>query len=118
MTDSDRETADTVHADQDIPIDWRAVDLGDRTLIVHDGCEGEVRAFLVSAKSRNVRTFAKADAVLYRGNVCEPVFDEETRTVEFYHQFAGRMGRASVAEWFDEPAVRLKELPKTDVIHP
>lgn len=103
--------AENQHVDQKVPLTWNAVEFGDHTLVIHDPAENGATAYVVSTISRNVRTFARADAALYEGKVVEPVYDEDTRTVEFYHNYAGRVGRASVAEFFEEPAVRLKRLP-------
>lgn len=102
------------HIDQSLPIEWHAVDGGHYTFIIRDVPEGTVEMFVVSTVSRNVRSFARADAVLFEGNVVTPYYDEDLRTVEFQHDYAGRVGRRSVEEWLDEPAVRLKRLPTTD----
>lgn len=107
---SDQSKAGTKHIEQSIPEEWEAVEYADRTLIVRDVPEGTAELFVVSAVSRNVRTFVKADAALYEGNVVWPHYDQELRTVEFKHDYAGRMGSHAVDEWLDEPAVRLKKL--------
>lgn len=99
------------HIDQSIPYEWHAVDLGDRTAIVRSVPEGTAEMYLVSARSRNVRMLAQADAVLYEGNVTEPVYDADAKSVEFIHDYAGRVGFHLTDEWLDDPAVRLKRLP-------
>jgi hypothetical protein len=106
---------DTSHLEQSIPKEWHAVDGGDRTIIVRDVPEGTAELYVVSAVSRNVRTFARADAAIYDGNVVSTHYDEQVRTVEFQHDYAGNVGRRSVGEWLDEPAVRLKRLPEADL---
>ena len=102
------------HVDQSLPKEWHAIDTRGRTFIVRDVPEGTAELYVVSAVSRNVRTFARADAVLYEGSVVETHYDDQTRTVALQHDYAGIVGRRSVAEWLDEPAVRLKRLPTTD----
>lgn len=112
MSDS---AASSRHIDQSIPIEWRAVQLGDRTLIVRLIPEASVEAFLVSAPTQNVRSLARADAALYEGKVVEPFFDEPSKLVEFQHDYAGSVGRHTLHEWLDEPAIRLKRLPSADL---
>ena len=109
---NDGSTSGTEHLEQSLPEEWHAVDGGDRTFIVRDVPEGTAELFVVSAVSRNVRTFARADAAIYDGNVASTHYDEQMRTVEFQHDYAGNIGRRSVGEWLDEPAIRLKRLPK------
>jgi hypothetical protein len=106
---------DTEHLEQSIPWEWHAVDGGDRTFIVRNVPEGTAELYVVSAVSRNVRTFARADAAIYDGKVVSTHYDEKLRTVEFQHDYAGNVGRHSVGEWLDEPAVRLKRLPEADL---
>jgi len=103
------------HITQTGPREWRAVGIDSRTLIVRSVPEGVVEAFIVSTVTRNLRHLARADAVLYEGDVVEPHYDDETHTVEFYHDYAGRLGRHVVSAWLDEPAVRLKRLPGADL---
>lgn len=105
----------SVHTEQGVVVEWRAVELGGKTVIAHDVPEGEVDAYLVTGESRNPRTLVTDDAALYEGKVVDAVFDEDTRTVEFYHTFAGYIDRISVAEWLEEPAIQLQELPRTEV---
>lgn len=108
--------AGTPHADQSLPYEWSAVTDGDRTFIVRSLPEGgTAECFVVSAVSRNARTFAQADAVLYEGTVVEPVYDESLRSFELVHDYGGRMARHHVGDWLEEPAVRLKRLPTTDI---
>lgn len=104
----------STHLDQSFPKEWHAIDGGDQTFVVRDVPEGTAEMYVASTKSRNVRTFARADAVLFDGKLVRPHYDEQTRTVEFQHDYAGRIARRSVAEWLDDPAVRLKKLPKAD----
>ena len=112
---SNKSTGGTEHIKQSIPHEWRSVGIDDRTLIVRDVPEGTVECFVISTTTRNVRSFARADAVLYEGKVVEPYYDEDIRCVEFVHDFAGTVGRHSVTEWLEEPAVRLKRLPSADL---
>lgn len=107
----DADESGTHHADQNMPIEWHSFGYNDRTMIARDVPEGTVQLYVVSAASRNVRSFAKADAVLYEGNIVRPYYDEELETVEMIHDFAGRVGRHSITEWLSEPVVRLKKLP-------
>lgn len=109
---SEQSESATKHIDQRAPIEWHDFSADDgRTLIARDTPEGTVQLYVVSAVSRNVRTFAKADAALYEGNVVWTYYDEETRMVEFIHDYAGSLGEHFVEDWLDEPAVRLKKLP-------
>lgn len=103
--------AGTDHADQTMPYEWHDFGYSDRTLLARDVPEGTVQLYVVSAASRNVRTWARADAVLYEGDILRPYFDEETDTVELMHEFGGTVARHSIHEWVSEPVVRLKKLP-------
>lgn len=107
----EQERPRTAHTDQSIPIEWHSVGFGDNTFVVRDVPEGSAELYVVSARSRNVRTFAKADAALYEGKVVSTHYDEDLRTVVFQHDYAGRVGRHGVDEWLEEPAIRLKKLP-------
>lgn len=108
-TESERNVS---HVDQSPPFEWSAWDGGDRTYIAWDKPErAGAEMFVVSAKTRNVRDLARADAVLYEGNLVFTRFDEDLRCVEFNHDYAGHMGRHHTEEWLDEPAVRLAKLP-------
>ena len=104
----------TKHIDQSLPYEWRPVDLGDRTAIVRSVPEGTAELFIVSTRTRNLRNLAKADAVLYEGTVVEPAYDAEAKTVEFYHDYAGRVASHLVKEWLDEPAIRLTRVPTAE----
>lgn len=97
----------TVHVDQSLPTEWLYYDLGGREMIIRDVPEGTVQCYVVSATTRNVRSLANADAVIYDGTVVNPHYDEDIRCVEFCHDFGGVIDRRSVTEWLDQPAVRL-----------
>lgn len=105
--------SDEFHIDQSPPFEWHAVEYGNRTFVIRDIPEGSVELYVVSSRSRNVRTFAKADAALYEGNVVSTYYDEDLGSVEFSHDYAGTVGRHGISEWLDAPAVRLKRLPTT-----
>ena len=117
VTDGGVEDAEGVrHVEQSLPYEWAAFQWGDGTFIAYDSPDGPgVDLYVVSGFSRNVRDLARADAVLYEGNLLHPHFDEDLRTVEFCHEFGGRMGEHRVDEWLDEPAVRLGDLPRADL---
>lgn len=104
----------TRHVDQTIPTEWHAVEHGENTYIVRDVPEGTAELFVVSAETRNVRALAQADAVLFEGRVVTPYYDDWHRQVKFQHDYAGDIGRCSVEEWLDDPAIRLKRLPTSD----
>lgn len=103
------------HIRQNPPYSWRAVELGDQTLIVRDKPEDTAECFVVTTITRNVRSFAGADAVLFEGFVVKSIYDETMKSVTLQHDYAGRMRRLDVEEWLDEPAVRLKRLPAADL---
>lgn len=104
---------DNYHLDEPLPYEWRGVQWGDGTFVIHDVPEETVDAYVVSTVTRNVRSLAKADAVLYEGNIVKPFYED--RLVEFQHDMAGIVGRHLVTEFLDESAVRLKELPWVDL---
>jgi hypothetical protein len=93
-----------------MPIEWHAMEHDGTTYIVRDAPEGTAQLYVVAGYTRNARVVAQADHVLYEGQVVRPHYDEDTRLVEFGHDWAGTVGRATVAEWFDEPVVLLDKL--------
>jgi hypothetical protein len=101
---------ETKHIDQSPPYEWHAMAFDGRTFIVRDQPEGTAQLYVVSAASRNVRTFAKADAALYEGNVVWTHYNDDVGTVEFVHDYAGTVGKHGIESWFDEPAIRLKKI--------
>lgn len=104
------------HAEQSgPPYEWHAVSIGDRTVIVRDVPEGEAECFVVSSVTRNVRSLAQADAVLYEGTVVEPYYDEKTRCVDFCHEMAASIASHLPHEFLEEPAIRLERLPGVDL---
>lgn len=109
----------TAHAKQPLPHEWRAVQWGEQTIIVHEKPEAQLPdVYTVSASTRCVRNLAKADAVLLNGQVLNPVYREEYKLVEFHHPYAGETENFLVKEWLDHPALRLKELPGVDLTPP
>lgn len=109
MTQDELETG-MKHVDQGLPIEWHAYEYGDRVFVARDAPESTVELYVVSASSRNVRTFAKANGAIYEGKVVRPYYDPDTGFVDFVHDFAGTVDSYHVEEWLDEPAVRLSKL--------
>ena len=116
MAPSEEFAKGTPHVDQSIPMDWAAFERGADTFVAYDVPERPgVDLFVVSTLTPDVRSLAKADAVLYEGNLVRPHWDEDLRIVKFFHDYAGRMGKHPVDEILDDPAVRLEHLPKVDL---
>jgi hypothetical protein len=105
------DSVDSSHLEQSVPYEWTWTTVGGQDLIVHDNPNGLIKAYVVSAVSRNVRIFAGADATLWDGSVVDAVYEPEYNTVLFQHAYAGKLGRRCVSEWLDEPAARLSTLP-------
>ena len=95
------------------PYDWLPFRSGDRTFVAYDVPEGLVELYVVSGASRNVRTFAGADAAIYNGELVGAYFDEDLRRIDFCHTWAGTIDSLHVDEWLDHPAIRLQKLPSS-----
>lgn len=110
-------TDETSHIDQSIPLEWRAVDCVDETLIVHDVPEGRPECYRIQRTTRNARALAhsRVDAVLYEGTVVEPIYDAATRRVLLQHTFAGTKARLPTEEWLTEPVVVLERCDHVDL---
>lgn len=106
---------DTVHTNQSVPYEWRAVDCGGETLVVHDVPEGIVDCYRVADTTRNPRVFLQHDAVLWEGMVVEPVYDDTTRCVRLQHVYAGTKERVGVTEWVEKPVVLLERCRTVDL---
>lgn len=104
-------TDTTQHIDQSIPIEWHAMEYGGQTFVVRDVPEGTAEMYVVEGSSRNLRTLARANAVIYEGSVVMTHYDHDSRKVLFVHDWAGTMGRHLVDEWLEEPAVVLEKVP-------
>lgn len=102
------------HLVQDYIREWHSWEVAGEKIIGYDVPEGTVRLYRVVSASRNVRAFASADAALYDGAVVDTFYDEQTKTIEFIHEYAGRKGSHRVTEWLDKPALRLERLPTED----
>ncbi|QLH82266.1 hypothetical protein [Halosimplex pelagicum] len=94
--------------------EWHSWEVAGEKLVAYDVPEGTVRLYRVVSASRNVRAFASADAALYDGSIVDTFYDEQTNTIEFIHEYAGRKGSHRPAEWLDNPALRLERLPPGD----
>lgn len=105
----------TRHVNQRGPFEWRSFQWADKEFVARSPPEGTVELYIVSTRTRNPRNLARADAVLYDGDVVKPIYDEDERCIIFQHDWAGIIGRQLIFEFLDEPAVRLKELPKSDL---
>lgn len=102
------------HVEQTIPKEWSAFDIGDRQIVAHDRPEGGVRCYVASTTTRNLRLLAKADRVLFDGEVLDPHYDSETKSVVLQHTMGGRRYSGDISGFLDEPAVRLRKLPEID----
>jgi hypothetical protein len=110
QTDNEATDEPNHHLIQNHVREWHSWGVGDEQLIGYDVPEGTVRLYRVISASRNVRAFASADAALYDGSVVDTFYDEQTKTIEFIHEYAGRKGSHRVSERLDEPALRLERL--------
>lgn len=113
-TDTDP-TPTTRHAEQSIPAMWRAFELGEETIVVHNEEGTEVYAYRVDGTTRDVLRIRFADAALYEGSVVRPFWDEDLCTVRLCHSYAGEMGSHRIPEWLDEPVILLEKLDRGDV---
>lgn len=108
-------SAGVTHVQQSMPRDWDTFKWGETTFVVYEVPEGPgVELYIPVAVTRNIRNLARADAVLYEGNLVRPHFDDTICNVEFCHDYAGTVGRHAASEWLDEPVVRLSKLPHAD----
>lgn len=98
------------HFDQEMPWEWRAFELDDELLIVHSTDESTPDAYRVEKTTRNPRVMAAADAVLYKGVVTQPFYDENIKSVCLHHFYAAEIESFFVEEWLDEPVVVLEAL--------
>lgn len=114
QTNSESADGPNHHLVQNYIREWHSWDVAGEQLIGYDVPEGTVRLYRVVSASRNVRAFASADAALYDGSVVDTFYDEQTKTIEFIHEYAGRKGSHRVTEWLDEPALRLERLSPGD----
>lgn len=102
------------HLDQGIPREWATWEVGGEQVIAYAVPEGSLRLYRVISASRVVRSFASADAVLYRGRVVDTYYDTDTKQLEFVHEYAGRKGSHRVGNLLEQPALRLEELEQAD----
>lgn len=98
----------TEHGEQSgPPYEWGVAQVGDEHLIVRDPPEGMAELYRVKKKSIYPRAAIRVDAVVWRGKVVEPVWNPDYKTVDFCHDFAGRMDSHPIDEPFDEPVFLL-----------
>ncbi len=100
------------HVEQDIPIEWIAVETpAGETVVVNEPAEGSVTAYTLAGETDNPRVIAAADAVLWDGVVCHT--DYEDGLVCITHTFAGVQERLVPAEFLDE---RVPLLDRTEAV--
>lgn len=102
----------TRHIDQGIPIEWEGFRHAGETLIAHDVPEHTAELYRVVGTTRNPRVIARADAVLYEGNIVTPYLQDGHRIL-LQHCYAGQKARLTASVWLDEPVVLL-ELCESD----
>lgn len=98
------------HLEQGLPKEWSKFGHAGHVYIARDVPEGVTALYVVSARSHNVRTFAKADAAIYDGTVCRTYYHEERGAVEFTHDYAATIAEHHITDWLEHPAIRLKTL--------
>lgn len=89
------------HVKQTFPYEWKAVENGNDTFILHDVPEGTVACYRLEKVTRNVRVIAQADAVLWNGVFVEPVYDRGLKHVELSHRFGGIRDQLPIEERVD-----------------
>jgi len=92
------------------PYEWGTAEVGSERLVVRDMPEGMTDLYRVKDKSIYPRAAVRCDAVIWRGDVVEPIYNEEYKSVDFQHSFAGRMDSHPIDEPFDEPVYLLERI--------
>lgn len=105
---------DNPHLEESVPREWMAYEIEGEQLIAHDRPEAVVALYRVLGPSRIIRSFASADAALYNGHVVNTYYDNDIKTVEFVHEYAGRTGSHRVDEYLSHPALKLEKLPASN----
>lgn len=82
---------------------------GDEILAVRDNVECSADLFRLTGETRNVRTAAIADAVLYDGGLLS-AYSTPQGTVVFQDPYAGVREEFFPPEWFDEPVPTFEEI--------
>lgn len=90
---------------------YRVYDVGDERLAVRDTGDERAELFRRTGESRNVRTIAAADAVLYDDDVLDVVVYEGR--VIFQEPWAGERVRYAPKEWVDDPIVTFERVNPT-----
>lgn len=98
----------TTHTEQSIPYEWRAVELGEETLVIHDVPESLPECYRIAGRTLEASMLEVVDAVLYEGTLVEPVFDDQTRKIRLSHAYAGRRASFDPEMEFDSPVVLLE----------
>lgn len=105
----------TSHAEQSVPYEWRAFELGEETIVAHSTDEPRPDAYRVTGTTRDVLRLCYADAAIYEGSIVEPFWDDDLAVVRLCHFYAGHTDRYRIPEWLDEPVVLLEELERADI---
>ena len=108
-------TRPTRHVEQNPPFEWRAVEHAGEQLVIHQPPERLPVCYRVTDSTRNVRALVHADAVIYNGNICEPIYREQYGSIALQHDYAGELASLRLDAWLDEPAVRLAVCPRGDL---
>lgn len=79
--------------------------------IVRDQPEETTEMYRIESSTTNVRALWTADAVLYDGEVLDPVMDD-IGLISLVHDWAGTRESFLPQEWLDEPAWKLSRVPR------
>ena len=92
------------------PYEWGVARVGDERVIARGTPEGLVELYRVKDTSIYPRAAVRVDAVVWRGNVVEPLWNPDYKTVDFQHSHAGRMDSHPIDEPFDEAVFLLDRI--------
>ena len=84
------------HFRKGFPSDWLAVRADGTLVVIHEPGDMGTTAYTIAGTTRNLRTIATADAVLWCGEVLKPSYDDGW--VRLQHPHAGLRATLEVAE--------------------
>lgn len=100
------------HVDDDFPSDWITVRANDEVILIHDPAEQGTTAYTLGEPTKNPRTMATADAVMWEGMVAGTLYEDGYLVIQ--HTFAGIQERLFIEELLDEPVPTLE---RTELVH-